>query len=122
MLAQYAAGMPAQRSRPPGWAVGGISQLVGYVIAHANTPEDTDRVIRQMEPAVPVWRTDIPRYAEHFGCYSDVLLNRYLDDGDSVKLDRSGALCREASDAPGLDGLVRSRLRMQQIKIDIEIG
>lgn len=114
--------MPGEHTPPPQWTTGGISELVSYLNNHATDPAQTDRLLGELALALPVWRTAVTHYAEHFGCYSDALLNRYDGDGDPAKLDLSAALCREASEAPGIDGLVRARLRLQQIKIDIAVA
>jgi hypothetical protein len=114
--------MPRELVQPPEWAIGDIWELVTYVQSHSSTPAETSRIIEQMEAAVDVWRTNIVRYAEHYGCYSDFLCNRHDVDHDEAKLDRAVMLWQEASSAAGISGLARNRLRLLNVQLDIAVA
>jgi hypothetical protein len=114
--------MPGERIQPPEWAIGDISELVGYVQSHSATPAGTDQVIGQMAAAVDVWRTDMARYAEHCGCFCDVVYMRNETVHDGAGLDRAVMLWQEATAAPGISGLVRNRLRLLGLQLDMAVA
>jgi hypothetical protein len=108
-------------SQVPAWATGSIDGLVSYVQQHSSSADDAACTLALVEPAVPQWRKEPLRYAEHFGFLADCLYTQCGGTGDA-RLDRAVALWREASDIAGLSGLVAWRLRFLGINLDLDVA
>jgi CHAT domain-containing protein len=107
----------------PEWATGDVTSLHAYVRAHSVDQAGVEGLIGALRRALPVWRTDTARFAEHFGFFADFLLVTGVPvTGDLGLLDSAVALQEEGAAAPGKSGQVAYRLEFLGRQLDVAVA